>query len=155
MAMCNVYKLFRDGKQFTKESMKLIRSNIVIPRSYVAIKNAKWKENGLWHVIDEKATAEYYKHGEVKRAKKRAAEKVKSQLKDVLTDVLTVGSEKISADTTSVKKEEKIEEKESVENTELVETQELYKKVVGKRLVGKYAKDIPWMKKKIDEHKAK
>ena len=90
--IANVYKLFKDGKRFTKHSKKLVRSDIAIPRAYVEEKNDKWEENGLWHEIDEDATVEYYKKGAIKIAKRKADAEAKAKLKDVLTDVLVEGS---------------------------------------------------------------
>ena len=88
MVVCNVHKLFREGKSFTKEGKKLVRSEVVIPRAYVESQNHQWKLNGLWHVIDEKATTEYYKQGEIKRQKRLKKEETSEKLKDVLIEAL-------------------------------------------------------------------
>lgn len=104
IVITNVYKLFKDGKRFNKESKKLMRSEIALPRTFVKEKNAKWKENGLWHEVDEDATKKYYAWGEKKVAKRIAAAEAQAKLKNVLTDVLVQGSKVIEP-----KKVEKIE----------------------------------------------
>ena len=55
------------------------------------------------------------------------------------------------------KVESKKEETTDVDTSEvgLKALQDEYRKVTGKKLVGKYTKDIPWMKKKIKEFKNK
>lgn len=149
MVITNVYKLFKDGNHFKKESKKLMRSEIALPRAFVEEKNAKWEQNGLWHEIDEDATKKYYIWGEKKVAKRIAEAEAQEKLKNVLTDVLVQGSKVIEP-----KKVEKIESTDDNSNeVNLKELQEEYKKVTGKKLVGKYAKDIPWMQKKIYEFK--
>lgn len=89
MVVCNVHKLFREGKSYTKDGKKLVRSEIVIPRAYVEEKNFNWKSNGQWHIIDEEATDEYYRKGEIKRQKRLNEDKTTEQLKEVLLETLT------------------------------------------------------------------
>ena len=105
MVVCKVYKLFRDGESFTKDSKKVIRTRRVIPRWYAEDKNAKWEQNGRWHEINEEATKEYYEVGRAKQAQKREDEKVKGELKDILTRVIKEGVKN------KAPKKEKVEKK--------------------------------------------
>ena len=92
MVICSVYKLLKSGNSYTKDGMRLERSNIAIPRGYVEEKNYDWESNGLWHEKDEETTEIYYEKGKIKRENRAKAEKVAGQLRDTLTKVLEQGS---------------------------------------------------------------
>jgi hypothetical protein len=100
MVVCKVYKLFKDGENFTKESKKVIRNRCVIPRWYAEDKNAKWKQNGRWHEINEEATKEYYEEGLKRQELKRKAKETKGKLAEILTNVIEEGASKATTDDT-------------------------------------------------------
>lgn len=149
MAITNVYKLFKDGKRFKKESKKLMRSEIALPRAFVEEKNAKWEQNGLWHEIDEDATTKYIAWGEKKRAKKAAEVEAQEKLKNVLTDVLTTGSKVLKKEKTA-KKQTKPDD-ESVKILKALRIQ--YKEVIGKRVPPRQINNAEWIEETIKNHK--
>lgn len=107
IVICNVYKLFRDGSDFTKDSKKIVRTDIAMIRSYVNEKNSDWKNNGLWHEIDEEKTKEYYINGEERLKEERNQIKVESQLKDILVDVIKTGKNQNSSEIEELRAEYK------------------------------------------------
>ncbi len=101
--VCNVYKLLRNGKKFSKEGKILERSNVVLLRDYVNEKNEFWFENGLWHEIDEEATKDYYSLKTKENEERKEKEMVEGKLKDVLTDVIKDGVKKVTKDNSEIK----------------------------------------------------
>ena len=92
MVVCNVYKLFKDGKNYTKQGKVIKRNNLALTRDYVEEKNNNWTNVGLWHEIDEDATVHFYEERELRRKEKKAAAKVSGHLNEVLVDVIKKGA---------------------------------------------------------------
>jgi hypothetical protein len=147
MVVCKVYKLFKDGKNFTKESKKVIRNRCVIPRWYALDKNAKWEQNGRWHEINEEATKEYYEVGRKLQEEKRKAKETKGKLAEILTNVIEEGAKP--------KKTKAIIIDDPSASKELLDLRVEYVKVVGKKLSGRFLNDVDWITKKINEVKSK
>jgi len=149
MVVCKVYKLFKDGKNFTKEGKKVTRNRCVIPRWYAEDKNAKWLQNGRWHEINEKATEEYYEVELAKKEQEREDEKEKGELKEILTGVIKEGVKTKAPKKAKAKKEDIVEVSQ-----ELLDLREEYVEVFGKKISGRYLNDAEWIAKKINESKA-
>jgi len=147
MVVCRVYKLFKDGENFTKEGKKVKRNRCVIPRGYVEEKNAKWEQNGLWHEINEEATKEYYVEGDKKVAKRKEIKESQANLGTVLAEALKSGANPTKKATT--KKE--VAKEEVVVDSKLVELRIQYEEVTGKVLSPRFKNDAEWMEKKIKE----
>lgn len=98
MVVCDIYKLFKEGKSFTKSGMQIKRTNAVQTREWAELNNEKWKEIGLWYEIDDEKTAKYYEVGEAKRDNKKKALKKKQQLTDVMSGILEGANEKVEVD---------------------------------------------------------
>lgn len=98
MVVCDVFKLFRDGNSFVKESKKLLMKDKVLRRDYAEGKNADYKSNGLWHEIDEEKTKEYYAMGAKKLEKRKKAEKARKRVSEALVDVLDAGAKSVEGE---------------------------------------------------------
>jgi len=98
MVVCNIYKLFKDGKSFTKEGKKLKRSNSVVTRQWAEEKSADWRNSGLLFEIDDEKTAEYYKKGDLKRQMRKDAENKKNQLTEMASNMLENASKVVELD---------------------------------------------------------
>lgn len=106
MVMCDVYLLYKKGKDFTLKGKELIRENVVLTRRYAEEKNDKWQENGLWHEIKEDETKAYYEQGRKKVEARKKKERAKARLGDILTDVVDKGSEILEVDNSDVPDDE-------------------------------------------------
>ena len=122
MVVCNIYKLFRNGKSFTKEGKKLERSNIAIPRQYVEDQNADWQNLGLDYVIDEDATELFYEKREEERLRKIKNSKISKKVAENLTNMLDLGVEDVEIEKPKAKKKAKVEEIDVIED-EVVKTE--------------------------------
>jgi len=98
MVSCDVHMLLKEGNSYVKNGMKLVRSNVILPRGYVEEKNNSWKSNGLWHEKDEEGTIIYYEQGKLKNEAKRNAKKKKSQLTEVMSEILENANRPIDLD---------------------------------------------------------
>lgn len=126
MVVCNIYKLFRNGKSFTKEGKKLERSDIAIPRQYVEDQNADWQNLGLDYVIDEDATELFYEKREEERLRKIKNSKISKKVAENLTNMLDLGIEEDEDEIEKPKKKvkaKKVEEIEVIEEKEVVKTE--------------------------------
>ena len=95
MVVCNIYKLLKDGKSFTKQGMSIKRTNSVITREWAELNNEKWQEKGLWFEIDEDLTDEYYVKGTAKRENRKKALNKKKQLTSVVSDILETANKTV------------------------------------------------------------
>lgn len=119
MVVCNIYKLFRNGKSFTKEGKKLERSNIVIRRDYADEKNDNWMDNGLWHEIDEDATELFYEKREKIRLDNIKKQKISKKVAENLTNMLDLDTDDVVVEKPKVKKEVKVDEIDVVDEEEV------------------------------------
>ena len=148
MVVCNIYKLFRNGKSFTKEGKKLERSEIAIPREYVEDQNADWRNLGLDYVIDEEATALFYEKREEERLRKIKNSKISKKVAENLTNMLDLGVDDVEIEKPKKSKPIKVEEIEVVE--EKVVKQEINITGLGNLKVAyleKFGKHVPVNKK--------
>jgi len=136
VVVCNVYKLLKDGKSFTKQGMKLERENAVIMRKWADDRNANWKQGGEWHEIDEEKTAEYYVKGEEKREKRKLANAVKDKFTNAMTDLVMKANDKV---------EEKVEKK--VDGLKSLRAK--YETQLGKKVPPRYKNDAVWINSKL------
>ena len=152
MVVCNIYKLFRNGKSFTKEGKKLERSEIAIPRQYVEDQNADWQNLGLDYVIDEEATALFYEKREEERLRKIKNNKISKKVAENLTNMLDLGIDDVEIEKPKKKKEVKVEEIEVVDEkvvkTEITITGNGNLRVA---YLEKFGKHVPINKKNDDK----
>ena len=151
MVVCNIYKLFRNGKSFTKEGKKLERSNLAIPRSYALDQNYNWKTLGYDYEIDEDATELFYEKREETRLRKIKNSKISKQVADNLTNMLDLGNEE---EEIIIKPKQKVK----IEEIEIVEEEEIENKInitgLGNLKVAyldKFGKHVPVNKKNDEE----
>ena len=95
MVVCNIYKLLKDGKSFTKQGMAIKRTNSVVTREWAELNNESWKEKGLWFEIDDDLTDEYYEKGKQKRENRKKAQIKKTQLTSVVSDILETANKTV------------------------------------------------------------
>ena len=98
MVVCNIYKLLKDGKSFTKQGMAIKRTNSVVTREWAELNNESWKEKGLWFEIDDDLTDEYYEKGKQKRENRKKAQNQKKQLTSVVSDILETANKSVVID---------------------------------------------------------
>ena len=98
MVVCNIYKLLKDGKSFTKQGMSVKRTNSVVTREWAELNNESWKEKGLWFEIDDDLTDEYYEKGKQKRENRKKAQIKKTQLTSVVSDILETANKTIEVE---------------------------------------------------------
>lgn len=98
MVVCDIYKLLKDGKSFTKNGKQIKRTNAVQTREWAEQNNEKWSEIGLWYEIDEVKTLEYYEKGNAKRENKKKALGKKQQLTEVMSEILEKANEVVEID---------------------------------------------------------
>lgn len=156
MVVCDIYKLFRNGKSFTKEGRKLDRSGIAIPRAYCEDKNRDWSDNGLWHEIDEEKTAEFYVLREKERLIKIKNSKISKEVAKNLANMLDVGIEDYQ-DIDVVDEEEvvtdpkikKLTKKEKMRG--IGDLKVAYLEKFGKHVPVNKKNDIDWIREKVNQ----
>ena len=156
MVVCSIYKLFRNGKSFTKEGKSLERSDVAITRLYAEEQNANWKTLGYDYVIDEEKTAEFYEIKEQKRLQKIKNAKISKKVAENLSNMLDLGIEDVEVPKKVVKK--KVEEIEVVDEEVIEEEEEKKDKITitgnGNLRVAyleKFGKHVPVNKKNDDK----
>jgi len=74
MVVCKKYKLAKFGKAYTKDHRDLVRSRMVVTRSYFEQYEPEWESSGILYVLDEEATKKYYSDcKKINKARKEAA----------------------------------------------------------------------------------
>ena len=164
MVVCSIYKLFKNGNSFTKESKKLERDEIIIPRAYVEDQNYNWKTLGLWHEIDEEKTEEMYVLREQERQRKIKQNKINKKFTDNLTNMLGVGVEDVEEPIAKPKKEVVVNDIDVVDE-EIIEVEKkepitgmgnlkvAYLEMYGKHVPVNKKNDIDWISDKVNNVK--
>lgn len=135
MVVCNVYKLLKDGKSFTKRGMELKRSEIALSRDWVERHNSQWGKCGLWHEILEEETEKFYELKEQARLDRKKKSEIKSRMNDALTSIV---------ESSNHVAEEEFDEMEALRAE--------YEEKTGKKLSARFKNDAEWIKSKLEEH---
>lgn len=162
IVVCNIYKLFKSGNSFTKEGMKLKRSDIAITKAWVEECNLNWKDNGLWHVIDEEKTAEYNELREKERLLRIKQAKISKKVAENLTNMLDIGTDDIEVEKPKKKEIKEVKEIKDIDvDAEEVKSEKkiitglgnlkvAYLEKYGKHVPVNKKNDIDWISQKVN-----
>lgn len=134
MVVCNVYKLLKDGKSFTKRGMELKRSKVALSKGWVDRHNPQWQSFGQWFEILDEETEKFYELKEQARLDRKKKNEIKSKMNEALTSMV---------ESTSHVAEDEVEEMDALRAE--------YEEKTGKKLSARFRNNKEWIESKLKE----